>query len=395
MRILFLSFYFKPDFCAGSFRAESVVKAINTEKSIISSITLTTQPQRYGKKPKEPKQESFGKVNVYRFWVPQHGNKFIRQIITFLFFAFQSIIKSIQLRNQYDVVFTTSSRMGTMTLGNLVSWMVSKPHYTDIRDVFSDNLSSVLSPTKMNKFILKLFRYNELNVVKRAEWVNFVSPGFFGYFPANLLEGKTHLYTNGIDEVFLQNNNHNEISMPENKRLKIVYAGNIGFGQGLETIVPQVAEMFKNEIEFLIIGDGSSANILSQELQNRDLKNVVMLPPVNRDKLVVHYAEADVLFLHLADIPAFHKVLPSKIFEYSTYNRPILAGASGVAKQFLNDNVTASFVFDPSDLSGAKEKIEKILSFDQLIDRSEFISKYTRSNIMAEMIKSIATCYAS
>ena len=395
MRILFLSFYFKPDFCAGSFRAESVVKAINNEDRILSSITLTTKPQRYGKKPKEPKQESIDKVEVFRFWVPQHGNKFIRQIITFIFFAFQSIIKSFQLRKQYDIVFTTSSRMGTMTLGNVISWIVNKPHYTDIRDVFSDNLSSVLSPSKLNKFILKLFRYNEVNVVKRAEWVNFVSPGFFEYFSDNLLKGKTHLYTNGIDDVFLKNNNHNEITRSENKRLTIVYAGNIGFGQGLETIVPQIAEVFKNEIEFLIIGDGSSANILSKEIQNRDLKNVVMLPPVNRDKLVVHYAKADVLFLHLADIPAFHKVLPSKIFEYSTYNKPILAGVSGVAKQFLNDNVTASFVFDPSDLNGAREKIEIILSFDQIIDRSDFISKNARSNIMSEMINSIVNCYAA
>ena len=38
------------------------------------------------------------------------------------------------------------------------------------------------------------------------------------------------------------------------------------------------------------------------------------------------------LFLQLNNIKAFENVLPSKIFDYGSYNKPILAGVSGIAK---------------------------------------------------------------
>ena len=43
----------------------------------------------------------------------------------------------------------------------------------------------------------------------------------------------------------------------------------------------------------------------------------------------------DVLFLHLNDYSAFRKVIPSKIFEYAATGKPIVAGVSGYAAEFL------------------------------------------------------------
>ena len=59
--------------------------------------------------------------------------------------------------------------------------------------------------------------------------------------------------------------------------------------------------------------------------------NIRLLPPIERQQLIKEYQNADVLFLHLNDYPAFEKVLPSKIFEYAALGKPILAGVTAVA----------------------------------------------------------------
>lgn len=48
MRILFLSFYYKPDLCAGSFRATALAEALSKKIGKADELhVLTTRPNRY------------------------------------------------------------------------------------------------------------------------------------------------------------------------------------------------------------------------------------------------------------------------------------------------------------------------------------------------------------
>ena len=91
-------------------------------------------------------------------------------------------------------------------------------------------------------------------------------------------------------------------------------------------------------------------------------------------------SKADILFLHLNNHEAFKKVLPSKIFEYASTGKPILAGVGGFAKSFLNNEVPNSYIFNPTDHIQAKNIFYRIeLKF---IDRKNFIKKFNRQTIM-------------
>ena len=83
----------------------------------------------------------------------------------------------------------------------------------------------------------------------------------------------------------------------------------------------------------MIIGDGGAKNILKSEINRLELKNVIIQNPINRKELQEVYKNADFLFLHLNDYPAFKKVLPSKIFELATFNKPILVLLVGLIPQ--------------------------------------------------------------
>jgi len=167
----------------------------------------------------------------------------------------------------------------------------------------------------------------------------------------------------------------------------VLYAGNIGEGQGLHTILPALAKRLEGKARFRVIGDGGRKSVLQQHLA--DISNVDLLPPVSRNELIREYQNADILFLHLNDYPAFRKVLPSKIFEYAALGKPVWAGVEGYAADFLNEEVSNSSVFYP----GNDE--EAYRSFDTLelglSPRTEFIAKFSRQQIMAEMANDIVS----
>ena len=169
--------------------------------------------------------------------------------------------------------------------------------------------------------------------------------------------------------------------------LNVVYAGNIGEGQGLHTIIPYLAQRFAGRLQFKLIGDGSRKQQLVSAIAAAGVKNVVVLPPVKRAELIHIYQGADILFLHLNDYEAFRKVLPSKVFEYGALGKPIWAGVAGYAEEFIKENLTNAAVFMPCDLNGAVESFEHLAMITQ--PRKDFVDKFARVEIMRKMAADI------
>ena len=141
-------------------------------------------------------------------------------------------------------------------------------------------------------------------------------------------------------------------------------------------MIPDAALALEDEYEFWIVGDGGLRSKLEARLVEKGVKNVRIMDPVQRDRLIELYGQADVLFLHLNDYAAFHKVLPSKIFEYAATGKPMLAGVGGFSNKFIKDNVTNSALFDPCDSKGLVRAV-KTLTFSTT-PRQVFIDKFNQ-----------------
>lgn len=87
------------------------------------------------------------------------------------------------------------------------------------------------------------------------------------------------------------------------------------------------------------------------------------------------------------DLDAFKKVLPSKLFEYGAFDKPIIAGVGGYAAQFIRDNLLNYILFKPTDVNDLVYQLEHyIVSFKE---RNEFKEKYSRQNIIKDMANNI------
>ena len=90
------------------------------------------------------------------------------------------------------------------------------------------------------------------------------------------------------------------------------------------------------------------------------------------------------------DLEAFKKVLPSKLFEYAAFDKPIIAGVGGYASQFIRENLSNYILFAPTDV---ESMVEQILKFDRgNQEQGDFVNKFARKNIMKEMAHSILEC---
>lgn len=383
MRLLILSFYFQPDLCAGSFRTTALVEALQARlREGDEMVVITTMPNRYHSFHAEaPVEEQWGNVRIHRIALPSHKSSFFGQAYAFSRFFFTSLrmVRS----ERFDLVAATSSRLFTAFLGACIARRMAVPLYLDIRDLFVDTMRSLLTRT-VRFFALPFFTLAERFTFHTANHINIVSAGFRTDVARLAPQASISVHTNGIDELFLQHDFTTPLKTA-GAPVVLLYAGNLGQGQGMERIIPGMAHKLGNGYEFRIIGDGGTRRELEQRVKG--LSNVRLLDPVDRDTLLRHYREADILFLHLNDCVAFDKVLPSKIFEYAATGKPVLAGVRGEARAFLRREVAGSYCFDPGDAAAAAALLATMPR--GMIERGDFISRFSRKRIMRDMVKEI------
>lgn len=381
-RILLLTFFYPPDLSAGSFRAKALVDALCERAGEGVDIdVLTTQPNRYQSHASEaPAYEEHGGVRIRRIQLPRHKGGFTDQARAFMAFAFNAM--RLASGSRYDLVVATSSRLMTAVLGAWVARRQSARLYLDIRDILVENLGE-LFPAPLGKPLALFFAALERWSVNHADKVNLVAAGFVGYFRPRYPKQRFSLYSNGVDDDFIDFPIRRPADRTACGPLRILYAGNIGDGQGLHFVIPALAQQLGEQVHFRIVGAGGRLQALRDAVDALDLNNVEMVSPVDRRRLLEMYEKADVLFLHLNDFVAFRRVLPSKLFEYAATGKPILAGVAGYAADFVQNEIHNAEVFAPCDIAGAVTALGR-LSLAQR-SRPAFVDRFSRRRIMNSM----------
>ena len=391
MKIVFFTFYYPPDLCAGSFRAIALAQALSKRMKNDDELhIITTHPNRYeNHRVKASDIEVHGNIIIHRISVPSHKSGMFSQARTFVTYA----LASYKLCNKLnpDFLIGTTSRLMTGVLTGLSARKLGCKYFIDLRDIFSETISDIFSQkNKLLGFISKkTFSLLERWLFNKATGVNVVSEGFPEYFQTMGIDTSNwSFFPNGVDKIFTN------LPFIENKRLKeittVLYIGNIGTGQGLENILPATAKYMGNKYRFLVIGGGGATSKLINAIKNNNVDNIEILAPIKREKLIKYYEEADILFVHLNDIPAFQRVLPSKIFEYAALRKPIVAGLGGYSAKFILDNVPYATIFNSGDVDGCVDAIKKAETLEIKDKNSDiFIEKFSLEKIMNKMAKHI------
>lgn len=352
-----------------------------TDEDIVE--VITTEPNRYHTfSVSAPENETTGNIKIHRITLPAHKNGIVGQSCAFMSYI-RGVLKVTQSQS-YNIVYASSGRLMTAFLSAIVARRKRVPLYLDIRDIFTDNIRDLYSHSPA-RFLLPLFKYIERFSIRSAARVNLVSPNFIGHFRKIDPTKDFRFFTNGIDQI--SNDDFLDESLCHSEYKEILYAGNIGDGQGLHKIIKSIASRLPPSWRIRIIGDGLRRPLLEKAISGLD--NVILEDPVARRELAKYYRAASVLFIHLNDCSAFEKVIPSKLFEYAASGKPVLAGVKGLLETFVRENIENSAVFPPCDADGFLKALET-LSLENT-PRHSFCEQYQRSNIMDKMTDDILT----
>jgi glycosyltransferase involved in cell wall biosynthesis len=387
MRILYLSFYFEPDLGPAAIRNSLIANELANDDSVSEIHVITTMPQQWRDGFIHSASGS-KKLKISRVEADSKYKGILGQI--FRFYKYQKFVRKSCRSQNYDLVFATSSKLGTALLGALLSKKLKAYYYLDIRDLFIETIDDFLPGGifKPVKFILSgLNRYS----INKAHRINVLSTSFIKRLSQINSEAKISSIYHGVDSQFLNVFRRRTSTIdfykktrPHNKTL--LYAGNFGFGQGLDTYLPAISSLLPPNWQIHLYGDGPKKNALVKSAAN--LKNVKLFSVVERNELPEIYSKADMLFLTLNSKPAFQSSLPSKIFEYCATGKPVIAFCSGQLQKFiLEHNLEGVYAIKPHDLHALREILPEMEG--KTFDRALFYKKWRREEQVKLLVNDV------
>lgn len=239
-RIVYITFYFNPDLCAGSFRNSPLAMELSRQANLKNAFIdlYTSSPNRYNTfKTKAPEYEESDNLRIHRISLPSHKSGMIDQVLSFS--RFYRKVRKLNKDKKADLVFASSSRLFTAFLGYKIAKKNKVSLILDVRDIFVDTMSDILKPSFFKPIIISLLKHIENKTFNYANHINLISEGFKEYFLKFKENTNFSFFSNGIDNEFL-NYDHSSIQIKNNNNKLIIYAGNIGEGQGLHKIIPHV-----------------------------------------------------------------------------------------------------------------------------------------------------------
>ncbi len=163
----------------------------------------------------------------------------------------------------------------------------------------------------------------------------------------------------------------------------VMYSGNIGRSQNVE-LLPDIAYLLKDKenIQFIIIGDGRSRDNVVNKIKDLDLQNVMMLPYQPSDKISHSIGAADVSYISLLNMSSTVCV-PSKTYNCLAVGSALLCVAnqdSEIAKLVQENNVGK--VFSKTQL----EEMSKYLV--ELSENPTLMKQYNQASLNASELYS-------
>jgi phosphoserine phosphatase len=371
--ILLITRHYPPDAGALSYRLRHVADVLGRDHKVV---VLASQPSRYrGMKP-APAQERQGALIVRRVWngqVTASGGKLDRGLGEALGALWMTVVALISYR-KVDVALVSSPPLFYLLPGWVLNKLCGVSLVVDIRDLWLDWAEEIgLIPSAG---LTRLFRRFERSVLTSARHLTVATEGLRrGLMERYAVPGeKVTVVYNGVDDVVrpdchapgtqveeqrLSRGSGTSKGSDAQRSLRVLYAGNLGPSQNLLGIAEGLRRSVDRwaGMEIHIVGDG----VQWKALKEAETERLRVLSRVERAELNRLYASADAFLLHLAALRVYEHAVPSKIFEYAAYGKPVLCGVQGEGRALCARH-TDCYYFDSDDPTSLEEALGRLMA---------------------------------
>ena len=299
-----------------------------------------------GYKQKWRSKEQHGDVEVLRvpLWA-DHSTSPVRRILNYASFALTSSTAR-GFAKDVDVIYVYATQM-TPALG---PWLWKRfrgaPYVLHVQDLWPDSIleSTIVSNSRAGRIIRSVLEPWLRSVYAGASGVIGIAPTMVRSLTTRGSDdSKTALVYNWADD-----SAPDRSSEKSPVKTEVLFAGNIGDMQDLETVVRAAKLIEDVPVSLTIVGDGvarESVMALAKELRT---DNITFRGAVPREEMPEIYSSADFSLVTLRDLEVFRGTIPSKFQASIAHGVPVITTVQGDLRGLVEEH-NVGFIADAED----------------------------------------------
>lgn len=363
MRVLLVTQYFYPE----NFKSNDIALELTKRGHEVTVLTgLPNYPEgkiheKYGffKRTKE----NYQGFKVIRTWlVPRGKGGGIRLFLNYFSWAFFASVRAffLSFQKKFDVILVHEPSPITQGFPAIVVKKIQKiPLHFWVLDLWPESLTSAGGIN--NKYVLSFFTKMVKYIYNNSDKILISSKGFKeSILTKGDYNDKLVYFPNWAEDSILKGNSNYPIpDLP--KGFKIIFAGNIGVAQDVNSIIKTALLLKeKTDIHFVFVGDGRSKVQLEDFVLENDLNQTVHFLgrfPIHAMKTFFNHS--DILLVSLKDELIFNVTVPAKLQAYLCTQKPILGMLNGEGAAIIKE-ANCGFSASAGDAEGLAKEIIKL-----------------------------------
>lgn len=338
------------------------------------------------------RKETWNGIDIIRIPLIPRGKSKIGLVCNYLSFPVSGFIWNLLSNIKADYVFNFETSPMTQTL--IAVWYAQKhkvPCYLYVQDLWPEAVETVTGIH--NPFIIKPLDTMVRYIYKHCDKIFCTSPSFVQDICKRGVDKKKVYYWPQYAEEFYQPaEKHSVPEIEDDDSFKIIFTGNIGYAQGLDSI-PKAAKILKSKganVKFYIVGDGRYKQELIKEISYAGVDDMVILIGRHPAKRIPEFlACCDVAYVSFMNDSLFSKTIPAKVQSYMACGMPVLAASEGETNRIVQkaDCGLCSHIGDEVSLA---ENVEKMMSMERAeLERMgknarEFCNRYFSKKVLMD-----------
>lgn len=340
LKILVVSQHYYPE----QFRITDICETLVEEGHEVTVITgLPNYPKGKifpGYLNLKRRKEKIRGVTVLRTLIVGRGSSIIGLMTNYITFFVNASIKILFIKKDFDIVYVYQTSPVTMAIPALLYKKITGKkvvHYC--LDLWPESIAA--AGFKKNTFLYKILLLLSRWIYNSADRILVTSSLFTNYFNhvIKLKNPEKVLYLPQYAED-LYKENLAITTTNKNNVINLLFAGNIGRMQSVETII-QAAAILKNDgnIKWHIVGDGSSRIHCERLVSELGLEEKVIFygqKPV--EEMPLFFSMASALIVTLKDNEFISYTLPGKVQSYMAAGKPLLGAINGETRKVIEES---------------------------------------------------------
>ena len=358
MKLLVVCQYYHPEPVRITDICEELVKR-GHEVTVLTDIPNYPMGDIYrGYEKGKKRREIINGVDVHRvFTVPRKSNPLMR-LFNYHSFSLFSKLYVKKLDKDYDMILV--NQLSPVMMANAAIKYKEKYGKKVIMyclDIWPESLCA--GGIKKNSLIYKIYFRISKKIYKSMDKILVTSKSFIEYLKEsfNIDQNNIEYLPQYAESIF----DKERCIKQTNDKIDLLFAGNIGKAQSIDTIIDAAKILNKNEkIFFHIVGDGQELERLEKKIKELNLDNVIFYGRQSLEDMPKFYKKADAMLVTLCGDSLISSTLPGKVQTYMAAGKPIIGAANGETKNVIEE-ANCGFCGIADDAKSLAKNIQKFV----------------------------------